>query len=497
MAFSQDDIIYWIITDRFYGKENTGITVDKNNPKAYHGGNFDGIIEKIPYFKSLGITALWITPVYAQISENKNNLYGYHGYWALDFNKIDHHLYIDNGKYEKGSKLYLKDLVDKLHENGIKLILDMVVSHTGYFHPGLSNQKSNPTPIKKNWFVKAYEQSSNSVEIDMNELPKLNLNNPDVCDYHIQTIVSWIKETGIDAIRIDTAKQLEFDFWNYYKIHINGRYPNVSLIGEVLLFSADDIAKYEKNRAFDSFFDYPLQRAIEWVFAWNNSMESFVSAYNRGIGILERDNIYTNSNKLITLLDNHDLPSRFMTTVLYAVNQDIEDATKIVKLALSFLFSVRGIPQIYYGTEIGMQGGPDPDNRKDFEWEKFNSNNDVLPKYKIERELFEHTRKLIKIRKENKALTAGSLDCLYVDHFLMVFLRYNEDDVIIGVIHNGWYNAETPITINIDLHNHIPERVKSLVRNKLLTCQLTGKTVQVENGQFQILAEGKSALILK
>jgi alpha-amylase len=135
MAILQNDIIYFIITDRFYGLENPGFKskIDKTNPFKYHGGNFEGIIEKIPYLKKLGITALWITPVYLQIDIEKVD--GYHGYWAVDFNSINPSLYLKNAKYKDGSKEYLKDLVDKLHENGIKLILDMVVNHTGYAHP--------------------------------------------------------------------------------------------------------------------------------------------------------------------------------------------------------------------------------------------------------------------------------------------------------------------------------------------------------------------------
>ena len=113
MAITRQDIIYFILTDRFYGIENQQPEVkqkiDKNNPLFYHGGNFDGIIEKIPYLKNLGITALWITPVYLQI--DLENLHGYHGYWALDFNTINPGLYVDKGKYPQRNKLYLKNLI--------------------------------------------------------------------------------------------------------------------------------------------------------------------------------------------------------------------------------------------------------------------------------------------------------------------------------------------------------------------------------------------------
>ena len=137
MAITQQDIIYFILTDRFYAKGSSVCKkgLDKDDPQAYHGGNFDGIVEKIPYLKSLGISTLWISPVYWQIESRVRNRWAYHGYWTLDFNTVDPHLY-SHEKYEQGSKKYLKDLVDILHDNDIKLILDVVVNHAGYLHPG-------------------------------------------------------------------------------------------------------------------------------------------------------------------------------------------------------------------------------------------------------------------------------------------------------------------------------------------------------------------------
>ena len=159
MGLTQQDIIYFILTDRFYGKPNPKPDLrkdtDKNNPGFFHGGNIDGIIEKIPYLKKLGITVLWITPVYLQMNLPGNK--GYHGYWALDFNQVDPHFYVDNGKHPAGSKLYVKDLADALHAEGIKLMLDMVVNHTGYDHPGLTGSNPNPTPIRSKWFVQPEE----------------------------------------------------------------------------------------------------------------------------------------------------------------------------------------------------------------------------------------------------------------------------------------------------------------------------------------------------
>jgi alpha-amylase len=495
MSISQNDIIYFILTDRFFGIRNPGFEsrIDKSNPYKYHGGNFDGIIEKIPYLKKLGITALWISPVYLQI--DLNNIDGYHGYWALDFNAVNPSLYVDNGQYDKGSKKYLKDLVDKLHENGIKLILDMVVNHTGYAHPSL-NDNENPTPIRKNWFnspILSAEQDE--IEGQLASLPDLNLDLPDVCDYHIKTIVSWITETGIDAIRMDTVKHIERDFWNYYKTQIKGVFPEISLIGEVLVYDVEILSTYQKNWAFNELFDFPIQKEICNVFINDMSMTRFVSPLNAGNGILEKDKAYTNHNRLVTLLDNHDLSARFFTSILEKQQYDYQKARKIMNLALSFLFTIRGIPQLYYGTEIGLEGHHDPDNRRDFPWEIINAENEVKNEFKYQKELFELSCTLINLRKSKIALTAGMFVCLYVDNFIIVYLRYVLDDIVIVAIHNGWLPMPDEIDISIIRNDHIPERIKELLNNKTLKSIFNENKCVISEGGFRIKLDMKTAEI--
>jgi glycosidase len=499
MAINQDDIIYFVITDRFYGKHNPDLTdIDKSKPRAFHGGNFAGLIEKLPYLKKLGITAIWITPVYLQTTNISPDEAGYHGYWALDFNAVDPHLYLDNGKYEKGSKLYLKDFVDEVHRNGLKIILDMVVNHTGYNHPSLTGEH-NPTPIKKEWFNPQGDCGDNTIKGQLSGLPDFNLDLIDVSDYHITTILSWIQETGIDAIRMDTARHVEQIFWTHFKNQVKGDHPDVSLIGEVLEFDIESISKYQENFAFDGLFDFPMQMAIKNVFIYANPLTTFVTPFNSGTGILERDTHYTNHNKLVTLLDNHDLEARFMSLAMKYVGgeENRERALWIIKLALSFLFTIRGIPQLYYGTEYGMEGWGDPDNRRDFDWNLFDDNNDVKPEFFFQKEIFTHTQKLIKIRKANDALTSGNFVCLYVDTFVLVFLRYIEENIVITVIHNGWLDMSDPLRISIMSNNQVPSRIKELLDYSVLTCQLTNEKVSVNNGVFKVKMPRKSSLILK
>jgi len=496
MAISQKDIIYFIITDRFYGKENPDFKgkIDKSNPFKYHGGNFDGIIEKIPYFKKLGVNVLWITPVYLQL--DLPTVDGYHGYWALDFNSINPILYIDKGKYPKGSKQYLKDLVDELHKNGIKLILDMVVNHTGYNHPAFTSEH-NPTPIKPSWFHSGHiSLEQNEIEGGLAALPDFDLDQTDVCDYHIQTIISWIKETGIDGIRMDTVKHVERDFWNYYKTQIKGTYPDINLLGEVLVFDIDTLSAYQKYWAFDELFDFPLQQAIRDVFLYDKPMTVFVSPFNKGNGILEKDKAYTNHNRLVTLLDNHDLSARFFSWAMQNQMGDKDKATMLYKMALTFMFTVRGIPQLYYGTEYGMEGHHDPDNRRDFNWDLFTKTYDIKKEYKHEKEIFDLTCNLIKARKENQALISGQYVCLYVDDYILVSLRYVDNEIVVTTFHNGWLDMPHAINIDLNVNYHIPLRIKDILMNKTLKSVLTTNTLQISNGILSVKFDKKSADIL-
>ncbi len=498
MALAQNDIIYFVLTDRFYGKTNSAVlNGDKNDPTAYHGGNFDGIIEKIPYLRNLGITALWITPVYLQMQSPRIKAQPYHGYWTLDFNAVDPHLYVDRGKYPSGSKLFVKELADSLHENGIKLILDMVVNHAGYDHPGWTNSGPNPTPIRANWFNQAgLDSSQDVVKGELAGLPDFDLDLIDVIDYHIHTIGSWIQETGIDCIRMDTAKHVERGFWNYFKTQIRGRFPDIALLGEVLVFNIDELTDYQKYWGFDFLFDFPVQKAIEDVFLHGSGMTLFHSPFDTGSGIFEKDTMYSNHNKLVSLLDNHDLPGRFMTQARNHFSNDLAMATDAMKLALTFMFTTRGIPQLYYGTELGMEGGPDPDNRRDFEWEKIGSDYEVKPSYAREREIFNHTKKLIRLRNTHAALYGGSSVCLYVDYFLMVTLSYSMEAVAITAIHNGTLPMPEFVAIELEGNPKIPTRIKDRLRNATLICGLTGEVVSVAAGSFRIRMKRKSALVL-
>lgn len=498
MAITQEDVIYFIMTDRFFGKgksvSETGL--DKDDPQAYHGGNFDGIIEKIPYLKSLGITTLWITPVYWQIENRVRNRWAYHGYWTLHFDKVDPHLYTHTN-YEPGSKQYFKDLVDVLHNNGIKLMMDVVVNHAGYNHPGQTDTDDNPTPVRSDWFnQKGLKLEQDVVKGELEGLPDFNLDKIDVIDNHIQCLISWIKECGIDGLRMDTAKHIEKGFWNYFKTQIRGKFPEVTLIGEVYTYDVEELTNYQKYWGFDSLFDFPVQGIIYGCFIEGHSLTHFESPFNTGTGILEKDTIYSNHNRLVSMVDNHDMPARFMSTILDFYHKDYAKASLVFKLSLTFLFTNRGIPQIYYGTEIGMEGCFDPDNRRDFPWNKIDSENEVKNEYPFERNIFDHLKKLIQIRRTNPALYAGTHVCLWVDDFIYVFLNYFDENVVITILQNSWNDMTSELEIDLSCHNNIPTRIKDLIADRQMNCMLTDEKVKLTKGKFSVILNKKSAMVL-
>ena len=495
---TQDDVIYFVLTDRFCDADPANnVQVDKADPKKYHGGDFAGIIEKIPYLKKLGITALWISPVYLSVGRC-GDADGYHGYWALDFNKVDPHLYSADPAVADGSRAYLERLSAALHENGIKLVLDMVVNHTGYHNQNYRDYTDKD--IKEDWFNNT--NTGDQVKGSLHGLPDLNHSDPDVVDYFVNNIIDWIEQTKIDGIRMDTVKNVEDAFWYQFKAYVKGKFRDITVIGEVLHTDIDVISRYQSEHDFDMVFDFPLREGIKKAFIYDAPMTTLARprlALNEPQGVLDRDKKYTNANRLVTLLDNHDLDKRFMTETLDRWGHwDRMRATRIQKLALSFLFTTRGIPQLYYGTEIGMEGYADPDNRRDMPWEMFGPDDAPLDGYEQQRQIFDHTKKLVRIRQNSEAIRCGYLFTLYSDNFIYSYMREFKGNTIIVVINNGLEEMPSPLPIPIERNANIPLRIKQNLRDRRLEDQLNpADTTTVEHGCLYARLPGKHARIYK
>jgi len=488
---TQDDIIYFIVTDRFFSRNKKN--VDPSDT-SIHGGTLDGIIEKLDYLIELGITTIWVTPVYENI-KGIDNTEPYHYYWPQDFTKIDVRLLDGTHLPNSVDMSTFGIFVDLCKRRNMKVVLDMVVNHAGY------QAQSNFDP---KWFNIG---GSGEIKGELAGLPDFNHDNPEVIDFFNNNIEDWITRGNVTNIRMDTVKHVEPRFWHYFKHQIRGEYPDVTLIGEVLLERKEDISellKYQNYHDFDSIFDFPLCTALRSTLIYDESLRYWLARprLNDGeqLGVLDDDNPlkggYRNANKLVTLLDNHDMERRIMSharTKHTGNNTGLDWAIRVMKLCLGALFTMRGIPQIYYGTEVALEGWKstdDRDLRRDFPWQVIGNDNHPKQQFRKEREIYEWTRDLIKLRKGNAALKYGTTITLWSDDFVYAFLRIATDEVVLVIINNGYSRMPNPIKLNLNT-SVIPQRIVDKITHGLKHWK-TSQNLIVQNGKVIITVDGKT-----
>jgi len=461
-GFSTDDVIYLMMPDRFANGDpaNDDPAVsrgmhDRTRSRYYHGGDFRGIIDHLPYLKDLGVTAIWLTPIYDNANHlNERERYDnqaitdYHGYGAVDLYGVEEHF---------GSLDDFRELVDRAHALGIKVIQDQVANHTGPYHPWL---KDPPTPT---WFHGAESEhlantwrtwtlidphASAAAKLSTLDgwfagiLPDLNQDDPAVARYLIQNTLWWIARTGIDGIRQDTAPYVPRSFWRDWTAAIHAAYPGFKIVGEVYDSDPALPSFFQGGRArfdgidsgLDSVFDFPLQDATARVFTDKAPIRELPR-------MLAHDSLYPDPANLVTFIGLHDMP-RF----LHRPGATAES----MKEALTFLLTTRGIPMIYYGDEVGMTGGDDPDNRRDFPggWKDDPANAfEATGRTKEQEDLFRSIRNLTRLRAATPALRRGALVQLLVDDDAYAFARVAADSRVIVVFNH----AAAPATLHIPL----------------------------------------------
>lgn len=441
---TQDDIIYFVVTDRFFGKNKK--TVDPSDNKI-HGGTLDGILNKLDYLIELGVTTIWVTPVYENI-QSYNNSEPYHYYWPRNFERIDKRL-LDNTILPNSIDMStFRRFVDLCEAKGIKVVLDMVVHHVGY---------GAQTCFPHSWFN---IDGFGNIKGEVAGLPDFDHAKPDVIDYFIKNIESWITTGEVSNIRMDTVKNIKPKFWYYFKYQIRGEYPAMCLIGEVLLEGKGDVSnllEFQNDYDFDSIFDFPLCTALRSTLIYDESLSNWLARPrlndNEEPGVLDDDNPqtdgYRDASMLVTLLDNHDLERRIMShaRTKHPGEEGLDWAIRVTKLCLGALFTIRGIPQIYYGTEIGLEGwrtDDDRDLRRDFPWDVIGKDNHPLQQFHKEHEIYEWTRDLIHLRRGSAALKYGTTITLWSDDLVYAFLRISIDDIALVVINNDYTSASIP-----------------------------------------------------
>jgi len=336
--FSQDDLIYFVVTDRFKRSEENEVLGDVNpdDPYAYHGGNLRGVTESLDYIKSLGTTAIWLTPV------QKNGPKGYHGYWIYDFWSVDPHL---------GTLDDLKNLVREAHKRDIKVLMDYVVNHTGYDTPWFND------PQKKQWFNPKRTITNWNDEKQLERgwlfgLPDLNLDKPEVTQFFIDNALWWIRETGIDGMRLDTVKHVPRSFWTTWNHAIKTEFPDFYLLGEVWSEHVSILERY-RDVGIDGVTNYPLYEGLTSALSKTGRVTDLANA-------IARDQSFSGSKISGIFVDNHD-NSRL-------ISKDPIHGKAYLKLGLVWAYTYPAIPILYYGTEVGLEGGKDPDNRRDMPW---------------------------------------------------------------------------------------------------------------------------------
>src|SRR5215213_3370761 len=321
-GITNEDVIYLIMTDRFAdGDASNNKDIDRKNPRAWHGGDFRGIAQKIPYLKELGVTAIWLTPWYDNPNEANEcdkpwcPYTNYHGYHAIDYYGVEDHF---------GTMRDLQRLIQEAHKQNIKVIQDQVANHVGVQHVWAKN------PPIDNWFSQFSQNSfNNSVLLSPNAsvserdnllkgwfnefLPDLNQNEPEVARYEIQNALWWIAMTGIDGIRQDTIQYMPRPFIRDWSLAIKKQYPRIYLVGEVFEHDSAQTAFFQGGKTGWDGVDTNLPSVFDFKL-WETSQEVFTGKKpTRALrDVLKYDGLYPSINNVTTLTNNHDT-DRFMS----------------------------------------------------------------------------------------------------------------------------------------------------------------------------------------
>jgi neopullulanase len=494
-SFTSHDVIYLLMPDRFANGDTTndhypGMAeqVDRSNKDGRHGGDLQGIKNHLDYFNDLGVTALWINP----LLENNQTIYSYHGYGTTDYYLVDPR-FGTNEDYVK--------LGDSLHRRGIKLIQDMIFNHCGSGHWWMKDLPSKDwvnqwpeftrTNYRAGTFTDPYASQSDSnlfVRGWFDKfMPDLNQSNPFVKNYLIQNSIWWVEYAGLDGIRQDTYPYPFKEMMAEWGKRLQAEYPGINVVGECWLNYPASVAYWQQGSVnkdgyastLPSVFDFPLYDALNKAFGesegWNTGI---VRLYE----ILAQDFSYPNPNNLVVFADNHDV-NRYLDSQ--------KDDVRKLKMAMAFILTTRGIPQIYYGTELLMTTGPDKSGdgtkRKDFPggWPGDPENAFTEQgRTRAEADMYNYLRKLIRWRDSNEVIHTGKFRHFIPADGIYVYFRFNPETTIMVVMNNN----ENTKTIETKRYNEFLYRFKK--GNEIIS----GKSL---DDLSKLTVEGKSAVIIE
>jgi len=494
MGFSNADVLYMLMPDRFAQGKGHNPQVkgmrpykeDRTQPSLRHGGDLNGIREHLDYFCDLGVTALWLTPVLENDSPDDANGYStYHGYATTNYYRVDPR-FGTNDDYRR--------LCDEAHQKGLKVVMDMIFNHSGFEHPWTLDMPSKDWLNLPEWLKESkgtsnpegtsFQQTSYKLtpvkdpyasKVDLREtvdgwfvptMPDLNQRNPHVMTYLIQNSKWWIETVGIDGIRMDTYPYADAKGMARWMKELDEEYPNFNTVGETWVTEPAYTASWQKDSKLSednsylktvmdfSFFDKLSQAKNEETDAWWNGL-------NRLYNSFVYDYLYPNPSSVMAFIDNHDT-DRFLGN-----GRD----TLALKQALALLLTVRRIPQLYYGTEILMNGTKevtDGNVRKDFPGGFPGDSKNAFTKEgrsHAEQSMFAWLSRLLHWRQNNPIITKGSQTQFIPFNGIYVIARQYGGKTVLTVL-NG---TSKPATMQVKRYEEVignASRVKDVLTGR-------------------------------
>jgi glycosidase len=434
--------IYFILIDRF-NRGGSGVipppniySPDHKEWKLYWGGDIKGITQKLPYIKSLGATALWLTPVFENTSElyiyrdkqSQEKLAAFHGYWGKDFKTMNPYF---------GTLEDYKTLIKKSHELGIKIIFDMVLNHTSPIGQGCDGALYEQGKLiadyshdPDGWFhhngsidfrIKDAKEWQNKSLYDLADFAQ---ENPKVSDYLIKAGQFWVKQ-GVDGLRLDTVRHIPPDFAREFADAMLKLNPKLWIFGEWSMggLSNPDAVAFTRSTGIN-LIDFTLQSKLVDVFCKDKSF-SVLANY------LKYDNKIPHPENLVTIIDNHDMPRFISTAIEHGASEAL--ARKKAQAALCLLMALRGVPCIYYGTEHLLHNdspstwglGGEPYNRQ------------MMDSFNDRSIFFKNISKLANLRRTNSAMGRGELETLYLKPKIWIFTKKFNNKLILAAVNQG------------------------------------------------------------
>ncbi len=422
-GFDINDILYMLMPDRFAQgnadnskhKLKKPYTIDRGEPSMRHGGDIEGIRQHLDYFKDLGVTALWLTPVLENDMPEHNKQSAYHGYATTDYYKVDPRF---------GSNTDYRRLIDEAHAKGLKVVMDMIFNHCGSSHPWMTDTPAadwfnNPdyglqTSYKLTPVIDPYASKIDMAEtVDgwfVPSMPDLNHRNQHLMTYLIQNSIWWIETVGIDGIRMDTYPYADFDGMARWMKELNEEYPNYNVVGESWVTEPAFTAALQKDSKLTAKNSH-LKTSMDFAFydrinkAKNELTDNNFAGMNMVYNVFVYDYLYANPKNVMAFIENHDT-DRFLGTG--------KDIAKL-KQALAILLTIDRIPQLYYGTEVLMNGvktKSDGHVREDFPGGFLGDRRNLFTKEgrsQEENDMFNWLSSLLHWRQNNEIIAKGRM----------------------------------------------------------------------------------------